>query len=480
MKTASILKKVLLVCLALVMVLQLTACGGNGKAATANKTEGPKRVTELLFEKRDNPNPDLTVIYWWAPKQDLEEINALYESIYGGKVTFVEKTWGQRTSTVSSYVAAGTPAEAILIDEPSLTMWAANGLLEEIPMEKLDQNSPYWNFDKMNTDFAFNGKVYGLCYKESQLRFDTLLYNAKLFNKYGVKTPYEHFKEGNWDFDQFRKTAAEMSMDTDDDGFVDLFGFDASFTVLHSLCAANSVQPLKWSNNKYSLNLDDPRFVEVYQLYSDMYNLDKSINQTEWKHYQNFLNGRCAMAQLSLENYGQLHLDGMEYGTAEICIMPSGTAANGKFFGSDGGHLSFASVKGTNNMDATLAWLECAITVWMSLVEESPRECIDYMYNDDEKARINELAAATIRYADSGLKYNAQGVEGRGFVTASVVSFESMVGEIRRNISVQTVLEKYKPGFQSDIDTINAQIAAVVKQVKNFKNAHENGRFFYI
>ena len=122
-----------------------------------------------------------------------------------------------------------------------------------------------------------------------------------------------------------------------------------------------------------------------------------------------------------------------------------------------------ASAKGTNNMDATIAWMECAISVWLSLGDESPRECIDYMYTEEDKARINELSAATIEFKDSGLKYNAAGVEGRGFVTMSVVTFESMLGEIRRNKSVSTVFESYKPQYQNHIDIINQQMAAAIK-----------------
>ena len=156
----------------------------------------------------------------------------------------------------------------------------------------------------------------------------------------------------------------------------------------------------------------------------------------------------------------------MEYGTAGIGIMPSGTAANGKYFGTSEGHLSFASVKGTNNMDATIAWMECAISVWLKLGDESPRECIDYMYTDADKERINELSAATIEFKDSGLKYNAKGVEGRGFITASVVTFESMLAEIRRNQSVKTVFEKYKPTYQNQIDMLNDQMAVAIKNDK--------------
>lgn len=107
--------------------------------------------------------------------------------------------------------------------------------------------------------------------------------------------------------------------------------------------------------------------------------------------------------------------------------------------------------------------MECAISVWHSLGDESPRECIDYMYTDADKARIKELSAATIQFKDSGLKHNKEGVEGRGFVTASVITFENMLAEIRRNKSVKTVFEKYKPTYQSQIDQINQQMAVATK-----------------
>ena len=174
MKKSNFWTKALLLCLSVLMVLLLSACGGdNGKGE--NEEKKPERVNKLLFEKRENPSPDMPRIYWWAPKQDLKEINALYETTYGGKVNFIEKTWGQRTATVSAYVAAGTPCEAFLISETSVPEWPSSGLLEEIPMDKLDANSPYWNFDSMNTTYSFNGKVYGLAYKEKNLRFQPLL-----------------------------------------------------------------------------------------------------------------------------------------------------------------------------------------------------------------------------------------------------------------------------------------------------------------
>lgn len=459
MKKVNVFTKALMLLLALTMVFQLTACDKNG--GKTDEPAQPERVEESLFEKRENTDPDIDLLIWWSPKSDIQEINALYEQTYGGKVNVIEKQWGQMTATISSYVAAGTPAEVVFCGEDEAPLWGAQGLLEEVPMDKINQESEYWDLESMNSVYTVKDKVYALSYSDlTGTRFPILVYNENLFKKYGVKNPYEHFKAGNWDFDQFRKTAAEMTMDTDEDGFVDLFGFDASLTVRENLVSANATAFLKFSDNKYSLNLDDSRVLEALQLYHDMYNIDKSINQTEFKQYQNFLNGRAAMVQVSIDSYAQFYLDGMEKGGAALAMFPSGPAAQGKYFARTSGHTSICSVKGTNNMDATIAWMECAISVWLELGKDSPRETLGYLYSDEEKARIKELNEACITYAESGFKKNKEGVEGRGFIVANNVSAESMMQEIRRNKSLSTVIEQFKPSLQSELDTSNAILAA--------------------
>lgn len=462
------IKKSLLITLCLVMIFQLAACGGesnkkdnNGKkGGNSDVQAGPQRVEGLLFAEREVKNADIDMLIFWPPKKDIPEINSLYYKTYGGKVRVIEKQWDAKTSTITSYVAAGTPVEVVLLADSDIPTYSAQGILDPIPMDKLDSNSPYLDYEYMNGNGKYKDNTYVVAYEDTTgTRFLPLVYNAKLFKQFGVKTPYEHFKEGNWNFDQFRKTAAEMTLDTDEDGFVDLFGFDSSLTVFSRLFGANAVEPLTYVNNKYSLNLDDPRVLESYQFYSDMYNIDKSINQTEFKEYQNFLNGRCAMVSVGIEEYAQFYLDGMEKGSAELCIFPSGPSAKGKYFSYSTGHTFIGSVKGTNNMDATLAWAECAISVWLELGQDSPREILDYYWSDAERERINEFNSAAIPFSESGLKHNSQGVQGSGYITANWLTAQTMMTQIRKNISVKTVIEQYKPILQGQLDNVNNILA---------------------
>lgn len=468
------LTKALMVTLCLAMVFQLAACGGDsatdsgkgkdnsGKPTNSDTPAGPQRVEGLLFEEREVKDANIDMLIFWPPKSDIPEANALYYKTYGGKVKVIEKSWDAKTSTISSYVAAGTPCDVVMLASGDIQTFAAQGLLDPIPMDKLAKDSQYLDYDFMTTGNAnLKGTTYAIAYEDvTGTRFNPMAYNAKLFKQYGVKTPYEHFKEGNWDFDQFRKTAAEMTMDTDDDGFVDLFGFDANLVVFSLLFSSNAVQPIKYVNNKYSLNLEDPRILESYQFYSDMYNVDKSINQTEFKFFQNFINGRCAMVQFSIDSYAECFSNGMKKGDAELCIFPSGPSAKGKYFESSAAHTFIGSVKGTNNLDATIAWAECAISVWLELGQDSPRETLNYYWSEDEKARIKEFNDIVIPFKESGLKYNAQGVNGCNYITANWITAQNIMSEIRRNVSVKTALEKFKPTLQGQLDNVNAILAA--------------------
>jgi hypothetical protein len=109
-------------------------------------------------------------------------------------------------------------------------------------------------------------------------------------------------------------------------------------------------------------------------------------------------------------------------------------------------------------MDATIAWAECAISVWQELAQDSPRETLDYYWSANEKARIQEFNAVVVPFKETGLKLNAEGVAGTNYITATSLTAQNMMFDIRKNISVQTVIEKYKPTLQSQLDQVNAQL----------------------
>lgn len=453
MKKPNFLVKALLLVLVFTMVFSLTACGKK-----TNVDAGPKRIEGLLFEKRELTDKDIDVLIWWDPKNDQEEISALYKKEYGGNVNIIQKAWGAKSATVASYVASEIPCEVTILHSYDIKEFAPLGLLEEIPLAELEKKSEYWAMDEIKSDLSYNGKIYGInYYNQFAMGFTLLCYNEKMFKKYGITTPYEHFKAGNWDFDQFRKTAKELTMDTDDDGFIDQWGYDSKISGAAMFCEQNLAKPLKFANNKYTLNIDDPRYIAGLQFYSDMFNVDKSICPTS-DEYQNYVNRRVAMATLNIATYPQCFADGMTEDEVQFIMFPSGPATNGKYIGKDkGGHVIISALKGTNNMQGTLAWAECATSVWLGIAQDSPVEAMDYYLTDAQKARIKELNDAVTMYKNTD--YTSEGIVGTGFTVSSNYSFEEVVMEIRKNKSVKTVLDSYKPTFQGQIDAVNKTLA---------------------
>lgn len=68
----------------------------------------------------------------------------------------------------------------------------------------------------------YKGQSYGVV---SPWSGGTLFYyNKTLFEQYGVKSPAEYYKEGNWNWDTFETCITEITKDTDGDGKMDIYG----------------------------------------------------------------------------------------------------------------------------------------------------------------------------------------------------------------------------------------------------------------
>ena len=68
----------------------------------------------------------------------------------------------------------------------------------------------------------YKGKSYGV--QKPWSGNHLLYYNETMFEDYGVKTPAEYYKEGQWTWDNFYKCMEEMSKDLDGDGVFDTYG----------------------------------------------------------------------------------------------------------------------------------------------------------------------------------------------------------------------------------------------------------------
>jgi len=120
-----------------------------------------------------------------------------------------------------------------------------------------------------------------------------IYYNKTMFEDAGVTDPYTLYKQGKWDYATFRKTAKDMSKDTNKDGKTDVFGFHFVFRDI--FVTANGNRQVKVNDNgTVDITMNQPSAYAGWQLYQNMQLVDKSM---DWQNDGPalFMGGRLAM-----------------------------------------------------------------------------------------------------------------------------------------------------------------------------------------
>jgi len=106
---------------------------------------------------------------------------------------------------------------------------AVSGIIRPFTQEEYDElakTTGKYYLDMLN----YKGQSYGV---QSPWSGGTIHYfNKTLFEQYGVKSPAEYYKEGNWNWDTMEKCYEEITKDTDGDGKMDIYGSGTVFRAI--------------------------------------------------------------------------------------------------------------------------------------------------------------------------------------------------------------------------------------------------------
>lgn len=395
-------------------------------AQSASKNSSPEKLK----------NPNVTVC-WPRTTDDHPEfaaVNKAFEKKYGGKVTVVGTgKYDDRAARLTNLVQSKTQVDVVFSGMEDFPSYATTNLVRPIDTSKFDfSKAPYDINNKKNSYTKLNGNTYFVKTDDTTGGY-VLLYNKTLFENAGLKTPAELYKEGNWTWDTFRDAARNLTQDTNSDGKNDVYGF-ADYDINALLCS-NGVSLLNYDGSKFSPNTD-ARVKRAYQLYYDMYNVDKSICTDPWSWSTDMVQGKLGMVcqKVSQLLYWKSQTNKYEF---DLAPLPKGVDAN-EHYAALNYENCFAIGATCKNADGAYAYIKFYIEQTQGKLYNE--KTAGAKLNANQEKMLKEISALTANpYSPTGfgsLKNDAT----------------SLLWDIRGGKSVGSALEFWHNVLKQDID----------------------------
>lgn len=283
------LLKVLALCLAVVMLFAIAACGkqevDTGKDTPAPPVDtAPAEEPPPAEEPTPEPEPEevrdlggrvIKVAAWWdmtpqggsASGDRQVARRAEMEEKYNFKFEYVNVPWDQTVETYSSSVLGGVPFADIATLEDNWVIGLANsGFVTELePLFDFSQEK----WDQMTKSVStVNGKVYGMATGKWWPRA-MFFFNKKIFEREGLENPYDLMKNKQWTWAKMEELARKATKDTDNDSVIDQWGI-SGMDIDIAMVASNGAQLASIVDGKAKLNFREDPVVEAFNFYQKL------------------------------------------------------------------------------------------------------------------------------------------------------------------------------------------------------------------
>lgn len=212
--------KNLIISVVLIVTLFANVTGCNNskiKKETGSKESSLLKNANIVYltdwKEEDARNPEKNTILAAAIKN--------YEDKYNGKISFVYSPYSEKQGKLTAMLAAGTPPD---VYEPvdGFPQFSVNGFAQPID-DLINLRDSMWKDVKDAYDATeWLGKHNFVVISKGPK--DVVWYNKLLFKKNELSTPYDLYKQGNWNWNTFRDLAIKLTQDTDGDGVIDQWG----------------------------------------------------------------------------------------------------------------------------------------------------------------------------------------------------------------------------------------------------------------
>lgn len=268
---------------------------GNGNAADHddNKVPGVQEDAEgaksfLESVPKNLAGSKVEILVWYKVLDWMVDKMQRFEDATGIDVEFVYADETNYLNKLASMKASGNAPEIACIRPNNYPLSILQDYFMPLTDEDMDVDSSIYDLDTMKS-LAWDGKNYGyIAYKSTMTNYGILLYNQDLFDKYGVKTPYTMWREGNWDWDAFVQMAQDIQSNSGVRALTaEYHGYLLSLTAGEDSVAMKNG---KLANNAASSKLRDAyRWLNNLKLNGQYKVLDQGLNSA------GFISGQAVM-----------------------------------------------------------------------------------------------------------------------------------------------------------------------------------------
>lgn len=243
-------------------------------AMVASISSGCKSAQTTAEDKgMANENKDITLIRPGLDPNNMKMGDNIgiskYNKMYNAKVKVITCTYDNWTTLLTSSIQAGKPIDICYGSISSYPLQYMLNLTE--PLDNyVDLKADYLSPQAMQQCYQFGGHYYNAV-STRNISPCVMYYNKDMFENAGVADPKTLVDSNQWDWDHFKQLCVQ---------FTDKSKKTAGLTAWYPnvFFSANYTSCLKWGNDKFSSNLDDPNLKTALEYLQDMF------YTSQWEH----------------------------------------------------------------------------------------------------------------------------------------------------------------------------------------------------
>ena len=400
----------------------------------------------------DITSDTVTYLTWDSQRNiDKDPANLLMQEVYGCKLKVVRTTYAELANKAATLRMSGSTPDLIKFKDMEFPSFINNDIVADVT-DYLDYSNPLWaGLEDTANAYSFKDRCYVFpCGKVANNNY--VYYWTSYFEDYGLETPLEMYKNGEWTMSAMRDMMKELTTDDDRDGIVDVYGL--VLTPIYSFNMSGEDLVI-WdeTQSKYVNNLRSPKIAEFFDW---IYETGSAGDDSRLMSLEDV---SCFTAKSAVMMLGEAWVRSEFYDeicNGEIEFAPAPRMdSNDEYFARGRAEVYWMG-KESANPNGALAYLACcrAISLNEGLGEElAARAGMEYNKWPEEIEELKDMMddPENFHFVIS----RALGMGNWGSSDSGDGIFDMLSCITQFELPWQTVLEKHYPLLQDSIDIMN-------------------------